>query len=634
MASQYHWLSKEQAEIGPPTRRGKTVFPVSDPFYRIPPKEIAAEEIRSPQKQNLASWLMSYWENLTPEERLIEAISLITPYDFAAMGAVGVARGGQRFFSYLTDVLEQATKHGKVGNFAFPEAGKGSVYLSRLKKLGVSPDDLKYSGVESFLQRNENREVTLSQLATYARENELKLKAYDLPYGDRKEAQFGELIEGAMRIKDKGLEFTRKDELNPGRYTKQIDALRTAEQRQLSRGAALLNEKRQPTHLPQDYLTLKYRGDVPLNYRERVYEVSAGGDVFDVGQKYTHHKGKSDKIFAFSRGHDRTVLTPQGEHINVTHLDIEQADVHQKAVGYIDYRDPKAQEKSFFRGVDEYLKRYNSTKHETAFAIYSGTGGVSIQAEGKGFRVGVTSPYTAGTTKPTLIDFKDIKDLEKRLPGILEEAKLPYKSLVQQGMGRLEAAGLVAQDFPFKKDWHKVITKDWLKQAAEEGKQGLTFPTWEVMKRRQGYAEVPTGSKFVVEQENILESALVHIEDPRGRDYGSYTFDEFAEEFGKPAAKEIFAKDGGILTEPIPEKRGLAHYDLYEKRIPKFIEQEFGIKPRQMPTEVWDSKWNDPKDAVQPVWFVPITDELKEKLSKPLRLSKKHFMQKAFSEFA
>lgn len=109
----FPWLLEEQAEIGPPTRRGRTVWPLKNEFFGIPEKEDKPEELAQ-SKQGLADRALSYWANLNQEERGMEILSLLMPAGKAPRAGVKASRFAGKKGVELAELWRQAVVSGRV----------------------------------------------------------------------------------------------------------------------------------------------------------------------------------------------------------------------------------------------------------------------------------------------------------------------------------------------------------------------------------------------------------------------------------------------------------------------------------------------------------------------------------------
>ena len=522
--------------------------------------------LEPPATRNLVGDVESWWAELRPEERLAEVANLWQPEMFAA-GVV--ARGGSRFYSYLTKILEEASVRGEVGGYKFGAQAIGGHYRRMLEKLGVSKDELKYTGLGDFLRARETKAVPLEDVVNLARSNELRMKVRELAFEEARRDELDRYKDGQDKMLNKAADF-RKDF--------RFDLAEAAEkgQQTLYRKEMELY-KQQPSHYEGyyqgGYVLPDKTGGIPKGYRERLYEPNKPEGV-DV--EFTH-RASYPRAFAHSRGEERTLLVPRKtifgnlDYDEVPGYMVEelQSDTHQRVAGYLT-GDPMRDAPLI---IEEGAKRLASEYHPHIFEWdleLPAKAHIRIFKDERGYNTRIYGEKLNGEVVDTEEVFKNIRSLKDKLPEFVRSEGLDPEPMLENWKGLLtEGDTRLAADYPFKKDWWKVQVKDWLKLAVEDPKaKALGLPSGEMMAERVGFK----------------------------------------------------------IKEGIPELRGQFAWDLYEKKVPKFIEEEFGVKVQKGLTES--------KDALGlrevPVWIVPI-EEIREKLLKPQRLS---FLTKSQEEFA
>lgn len=555
----------------------------------------------------------AWWGALRPEDRLAEVANLWDPQFFAA-GAL--AKGGTRFFSFLTKTLEQAVARGEVGGLKFGGPATGNQVLRRLEKLGVSKDELKYTGVRDWLETRGKEPVRGEDLLDFARENELKLKVRELAFNEsaEKSEQLDRIVEGQQKLDEVFKNDARRrfvqERRKQGAYPTDpkllkreiaaefgIDKLRK-KYRQL--------EVQQPSHgesyYEGGYVLPNKLGLPPAGYRERLYEPNKPEGI-DV--EFTH-RANYPRAFAHSRGEPRDFLL-KGQNEEVPGLMVEelQADTHENVGAYLT-GDPFKDTKSISKVLGLSMQK-NKQPFEYTWEYEGGQANAQLQVKPSpkgGFEATISGRNFYRGEVVDKRTFKTPDELKEGLGAFVEEQGLPTEDLFENIRGIYsESEVRLAADYPFKKDWWKVQVKDWLKLAAEDPNvKVLGLPSGKMMSDRLGFRIWKKGTSTELLSDNILNRARAENRIEKGIS-GRFEF----------------------LAEDMPDTRGNFAYELYEKKVPQWIEEEFGVKLEKGVTETrfpGGQSMFSPSDDVEqvPVWIVPI-DQIRDKLKKPMRLS-------------
>jgi hypothetical protein len=414
---------------------------------------------------DLGTKMQSWWGNLGPEERLAEVVGALMP------GPGGKVKRTAPFFSFLSRSLEEAVGTGKIGRLLFPKRAAGGTYHNLLKKIGVSPDELKYTGMHEFLVDNMNKPVQLEDILELAKYRELKMNIQELR---------GVATDWERKpLEDAQARLVRQATLtsNRRRSAAMFGGADRLEQRLIKmespENPALHGAKKYPTY------NLEWKGRTAPGYRERLYSPDSGGISLE---PYSNpHYGRSsqaEQVAAHARGHNRSVILPSGEEIMTTNLEEFQSDLHQRGtrVGY--------------KGVP--LSKKDTL--DTFWDIAKGDGdvagvpiapGVEMRLVHLGDELGAPQMrvYFEGADKTEEYLLYTKEGFRNVFSDVSDSAGIEFNHRRPEITKYLERYQV--PDYPFKSDWHKPILRDWMKQAAmDPNSKGLSISTPEIMAGR------------------------------------------------------------------------------------------------------------------------------------------------------
>jgi hypothetical protein len=530
----------------------------------------------------------------------------VNPLSALVRGAKEVARKERAFYSPLDKAISEITQ----------KKGTGEQMLVELMKTkGVSKELKDRPAVKAALQQPK---VTKEQLQKVAEENppaqifekvekgpsEARYRVehddlndrYDVvddysnvvkSFRDYDDAEFyaGKLEGGTTKYEEYqlpgGKNYREIKLMLPNESSKQHNQLQNRIDSYEAQGAELRSKypviSERP---PETQAKIQMLRDLSDELRQQQKDLSK--KAVDPSFRSTHYE--EPNILAHARVSDRT--GPNGE--KILHVEEIQSDWHQtgRKKGY------KEQFKSEMPDVTGRLMTVNE------FVEKQGQKGIEWLELKNSINKNIGLPELRGEDELNVM-FENGNPvmirgaLESPMSDMIESRQRGLRNIHRQAQRDFEAKQLQAvPDAPFKQNWHELVMKRLLDDAAKKGYDRVVItPAEEQLKRYPGtekhfgeisYLHNPNGTISVIGRDKNTKLANLHEEDlPK---------DELAKAVGKELADRIMANEGvpysgssrmesGKMTIPDLDVKhgGKLLKDLYDTKLPSFL-NDYGKK--------------------------------------------------------
>uniref|UniRef100_A0A6M3XPR9 Uncharacterized protein n=1 Tax=viral metagenome TaxID=1070528 RepID=A0A6M3XPR9_9ZZZZ len=297
-----------------------------------------------------------------------------------------------------------------------------------------------------------------------------------------------------------------------------------------------------PQYSPSTYPAFNLPGEVGA-YREVLYHYpSKTGGSFES----PHFEGAYAKdLMAHSRGHLRTL--PNGK--KAMHIDEAQSDLHQRGSveGYTD-----------FSKLPSVTKRLNEVEVE------------------------MQNHYVESPTYQGKVWYERALALEREYNSLMDEQRaLKSKSIVPET--------------PYKTSWHKLVIRDWMQRAIDEGAEGVSWTSAAQQAKR--YNRLANKMEWSRTADGSYE---ITFTSPTGRTQAVYTTAQKIEsDTSRNVARIIKDQEATGAKTGLVEGEFLVQAQLYEKiydkDFVKFFKSEYGLEAKKIPggkTEGLSSKYD------------------------------------------
>ena len=470
---------------------------------------------------------------------------------------VGTATRKGPWYSFLYKTLSE----GRVGKFDLGANPKAKSLLSMLRKVGVNEDELVGTGLTELLTNLGQERITLESVKDFVRKHPMQTpkvtmlggpvkpelpKIRDIETMSTSELRvfMSDINQDVYEISSKAanalLEVLENREHNPKFSVKNSISMTPEVLYELNTLPKSTGYGLESHYSPSTYPAFNLPGEVGA-YREVLYHYpSKTGGSFES----PHFENYGKDLMAHSRGHLRTL--PNGK--KAMHIDEAQSDLHQRGSveGYSNIRDLRQQ-------LSESRARRDMVEAERLKYVTSDSYSIS---------------------KP---DYKQAQQLDE-IMARLKRAQIEVDSLTKKVEGRN-----VVPETPYKTSWHKLVIRDWMQRAIDEGAEGVSWTSAAQQAKR--YNKLANKMEW---SRAIDGSYEITFTSPNGRTQGVYTTAQKIEsDTSRNVARIIKDQEATGAKTGLAEGEFLVKSQLYEKvydkDFVKFFKSEYGLEAKKIP---------------------------------------------------